>query len=78
MNPKDFDITYGDEKLWGIAGGELEYVSQRLEWVLNEVTGRYHPVMVIRFTDHDQNHGYSTNGLIEGKYYELSFRLADT
>lgn len=54
--------------LWGNSGGQLEYVSQRVEW---ERRGEdLIPVMVIRFTDHDVQ---MTEENPENAYYELRF-----
>ena len=70
-------IMIGGNKLWGISGGELEYVSQRVEW-RQRVKGSvepWHAVMVIRFTDHDVQADDFRSGLIEGKYYELEIPI---
>lgn len=67
-------INYGDKSLWGIAGGQLEYVSQRIEYKQNENNKKYYAVMIIRFTDHDVQ-AHNIDSLIEGKYYELEFPL---
>lgn len=68
-------ITFGDNKLFGMAGGQLEFVSQRTEWRQLPITNKWFPVIVIRFTDHDCQVSPMSN-LIEGKYYELEFPLA--
>ena len=52
--------------LWGMSGGQLEFVSQRTE------TKDGKKVCIIRFTDHDVHWG-DHEELIEGKYYELEF-----
>lgn len=67
-------ISLSDGQLWGSAGGQLEYVSQRIEFK-QWPTGEYYQVMIIRFTDHDAQ-AYPLDDLIDGKYYELSFPLA--
>lgn len=69
-------ISHGNGKLWGQAGGELEYVSTRVEHRQRESDKRWYPVMVMRFTDHDHRASPSPN-LIDGKYYELEFTLAE-
>jgi hypothetical protein len=72
-------IEYDDGKLWGRAGGELEYVSQRIEW--REDGSRWYPVVVIRFTDHDHfGSSYlkdlpSVSGMVDNQFYEIEFRL---
>lgn len=71
-------ITYADHKLWGMAGGQLEYVSQKLEWrKLEGDSGRWYQVMVIRFTDHDlRAHPLNTDKeLVDGIYYDLEFPI---
>lgn len=73
--PEHSLLAYGNNTLWGIAGGQLEYVSQRIKWQPIPHTQRWQPVMVIRFTDHDCQASPNPN-LIEGKYYELEFPLA--
>lgn len=67
-------------KLWGHAGGQLEYVSQRVEH-RQYPDGKHYQVMIIRFTDHDHSF-YSGDeefppfeGMIENKYYELEFPI---
>lgn len=75
-------IAFDKNTLFGIEGGQLEYVSQRVEWKKN-AGGRWVPQMVIRFTDHDvqsggivfNEDGTAKNGLIEGQYYELTFPI---
>lgn len=69
-------IAYAENKLWGISGGQLEYVSQRIEWRKSS-SGKHSKVMVIRFTDHDLQ-AYALKDhkeLIDGQYYELEFPL---
>lgn len=72
-------ITLSNNKLWGVSGGELEYVSQRVAY-RQRVSGlleKWHAVMVVRFTDHDvQADDQGREGLIEGKYYELEFPIS--
>jgi hypothetical protein len=71
------DITYDKNTLFGIAGGQLEFVSQRVEWKRSQ-SGQWIPNMIMRFTDHDvQSLGkdFPNPNLIEGKYYELSFPI---
>lgn len=70
----DYDVK-GNITLWGSAGGQLEFVSQRVEWRKCDATQKAVPVIVIRFTDHDAQ-AYPLNTLIEGKYYELEFPMA--
>lgn len=62
--------------LYGRAGGQLEYVSQRLEW--RQEGNRYYQVVVMRFTDHDHSLPLfqSSSEMIDGKYYEFEFELA--
>lgn len=71
-------ITYGEKSLFGIAGGQLEYVSQRVEDRQNEATKKWYKVMIVRFTDHDLQANPLPNNdeLIDGIYYELEFPLA--
>lgn len=72
-------ISYGNGKLWGSAGGELEFVSQRIEWRQRPSPRgeQCYAVMVMRFTDHDvQATPHGIPGLIDGHYYELEFPLA--
>lgn len=67
--------TYAGGKLWGTAGGELEFVSQRVEY--RKQGTRHEPVLVMRFTDHDaQAMPHDVAGLIDGKYYEIEFPMA--
>jgi len=67
-------------KLWGKSGGQLEYVSQRIEYRTGS-DGHVSWVMVIRFTDHDHEFydGYEQfppfEGMIKNKYYEIEFPL---
>lgn len=65
-------IEYSDKKLWGVSGGQLEYVSQRIENRL--IDKKWHQVVVIRFTDHDVQN-FDDDTLVDGKYYELEFPL---
>jgi hypothetical protein len=67
-------INYTDKKLWGVSGGELEYVSQRISREF--IGGKWRQTMAIRFTDHDVQSAPSEQ-LIEGKYYELEFPIAE-
>jgi hypothetical protein len=69
-------ITCADGRLWGRAGGELKYVSQRVEYrYVPDSLQKYQPVMVVRFTDHD--HAASpSDDLIEGGFYELEFLIS--
>lgn len=70
-------IHFSHNKLWGVSGGELEYVSQRVAY-RQRVPGlleKWHAVMVVRFTDHDVQAAPSGD-LIEGKYYELEFPIS--
>jgi len=63
-----------DNKLWGLVGGELEYVSQRIV-TRQRPTGEFYNAMIIRFTDHDVQ-AMPEEELIDGKYYELEFPIA--
>lgn len=70
-------------KLWGMSGGQLEYVSQRIEVRKRVSKGEtmtatvYYNVMVIRFTDHDhcRDKPEENSDLVEGKYYEFEFPI---
>lgn len=66
-------VTCDNGSLWGKSGGQLEYVSQRVEWRPDDSR----MVMVIRFTDHDHAmDDIETNpDLIEGRFYELEFPM---
>jgi hypothetical protein len=66
-------IDYSNKTLWGVSGGQLEYVAQCTETRQREDKS-YYQVMVIRFTDHDV-YWRENEKLIEGKYYELEFPL---
>lgn len=71
---------YWDEKtkkwsLWGNSGGQLEYVSQRIE-TKQRPTGEVYQVMILRFTDHDA-WAMPVEGLVDGKYYEIEVPLAE-
>jgi len=72
---KDGLITYSNGRLWGAAGGQLEYVSQEI--VLDPVLGQF--VMLIKFTDHDHsfNNPEDAPDLVEGRYYVLEVPLAE-
>lgn len=59
-------IKASDNRLWGRSGGELEYVSQHIEYQESSV-GVFFPVMVMTFTDHDIQP--------DGGFYELRFRI---
>jgi len=73
MSETGIIITEHTKHLHGIAGGALEYVSQRLEW--REVApNKWVQLMIIRFTDHDMR-AWPNAKLIEGIYYELEIRL---
>lgn len=70
-------VQYADGTLWGRAGGQLEYVSQRVEFRHNPaIPGRYLPVMVVRFTDHD--HAVSpSDELVDGRFYDIEFPISE-
>ncbi len=70
-----YDAQKGRWSLWGNSGGQLEYVSQRIE-TKQRPTGEAYQVMVLRFTDHDA-WSMPVEGLIDGKYYEVEIPLAD-
>lgn len=75
-------ISY-DEKtkrhtLWGSSGGQLEFVSKRLEMIEGI------PHLILRFTDHDIQATHGLEGcehigkdLIEGQFYEVEIPVAD-
>lgn len=73
-------LLYSDGKLWGHSGGQLEYVSQRIEH-RQYPDGKWFAVMVLRFTDHD--HSFYTGeedfppfeGMIDNQFYELEFPI---
>lgn len=78
---EDTITILNNKRLFGFSGGQLEYVSQRLEW-RQSGNGHCYQVMVIRFTDHDiravadiKDIPHNKN-LIDGKYYELEFPLS--
>lgn len=64
-------INIAGGKLWGMAGGELEYVSQRVEH-RQRPDKSWYQVIIIRFTDHDVRVSPNEK-LIDGVYYELEF-----
>ena len=67
----ELKLDYSDGCLWGVAGGQLEYVSQRI--VMKQRDDKsWVTLMVIRFTDHDVKWGDDSR-LIENKYYEIEF-----
>lgn len=70
-----WDQKNGRWGLWGNSGGQLEYVSQRIE-TRQRNTGEVYQVMILRFTDHDA-WAVDVPGLIEGKYYEIEVPLAE-
>ena len=80
MSNKIVECTYKDKmgQLWGRAGGQLEYVGQRLEWRKDSDSSNYYQVIVVRFTDHDHTLSLfqQSSEMIEGKYYEFEFPLA--
>lgn len=70
-----FDPNLRRFSIHGDSGGQLEYVSQRIE-TRTRPTGEVYQVMILTFTDHDvwaMNH----EGLKEGKYYEYEFPLVE-
>ena len=74
-------IIYDSGKLFGRAGGQLEYVSQRISWV-ESPSGKFSPIMVIRFIDHDHKFEYlkdmpAVEGMVDNQYYEIEFPLSD-
>lgn len=79
MANKTVDCSYKNKlgQLWGRAGGQLEFVSQRIEW-RDIGNGRHQQYMVIRFTDHDHTLSLFQESpeMIEGKYYDFEFPLA--
>jgi hypothetical protein len=63
-------IKYGKDTknrptLWGCAGGQLEFVSMRMDWRQRQNEDAWYPVTIIRFTDHDAQ--------IDDQFYELEF-----
>lgn len=64
-NDAKLDHVHGS--LSGASGGQLEYVSQQIQWRLQG--GAYVPGILIRFTDHDVQ-AYEDG---EKCYYELWF-----
>lgn len=71
--PEPLKIEYADKSLWGVAGGQLEYVSQRVE-MRQRPDKSWVTLMVIRFTDHDVQWG-DDKRLIDSKYYEIEFPI---
>lgn len=72
------EVKLSNSKLWGAAGGELEFVSLRLSYLERE-DGKLERSVIIRFTDHDAAATATCcpqKDLIEGRYYELELPLA--
>jgi len=75
-------LTYANGTLWGHAGGQLEYVGQRVEH-RQRPDGKWYAVMVVRFTDHDHSFYDGSEdfppfeGMIENRFYELEFPVHD-
>ncbi len=61
------DIVFHDGTLWGISGGQLEYVSQRVETKYKGT--KWETRMVITFKDHDVADTGDTN------IYKISFPI---
>lgn len=47
------EVFYMRGALWGRAGGQLEFVSQRTEWRKESDGTTWRPYMIMTFTDHD-------------------------
>jgi len=62
-------------KLWGVSGGELEFVGVRFDWRKQE-DGSAQRIAVLRFTDHDV---WATDGgaPVEKFFYEFDMILGD-
>jgi len=68
------EVSLSEGKLWGRAGGLLEYVGQRME-VRRDSDGTWYPVIVLMFTDHDS---WGTRPEIEpGVHYRLELPIAE-
>jgi len=72
------NLSYDKEtkrfSLWGMSGGQLEFVSKRLEMRGNT------PFIVLRFTDHDVQaiKDFSIlEELAEGEFYEIEIPVAE-
>ncbi len=61
------NLKYADGFLYGESGGQLEYVSQRIEWKYRNAQEGTVPYIIIKFTDHDV--------YPDGKFYEISFEI---
>lgn len=75
-------ITYGRSgemvpTLWGCAGGQLEFISMRMEQRQDQITKRWYPVVIMRFTDHDvqATHDIPRTDLVDNQFYELEFTI---
>ena len=77
---KESCLSLSGNHMFGRAGGQLEYVSQRIEWQIGPNGGHY-AVVIMRFTDHDHHFNSKedpqTEGMIDNKYYELEFPVSD-
>jgi hypothetical protein len=73
MRTNDAELNHAHGTLWGACGGQLEYVSQDIEWRKIEGTREtYTAGVLIRFTDHDVQ--MTEEG--ERRFYELWFPLS--
>lgn len=68
-----FDPNLRRFVIHGVSGGQLEYVSQRVETKLRP-TGEPYQVMILVFTDHDVQ-AMPHQGLKDGQFYEYEFPL---
>lgn len=64
-------VFLSDESLYGAHGGQLEFVSVRIE--TRKLGNFFKTFAIIRFTDHDVR--ACEDAPVEKVYYELSFPL---
>jgi hypothetical protein len=69
-----YDFKFADGKLWGMAGGEIEYAGQDIITRQDE-RGRYYKVMRIKLTDHDMQGSPSHAELEPGVHYYLEILI---
>lgn len=71
--PEMFGLDY--HTLFGIAGGQLEFMGMKIEDYYNPETGKWEKLAVLTFTDHDLI-SCPIPHLRDGRFYDLKFPLA--
>ena len=70
ITAKEVALDY--DTLWGSHGGQLEFVSQRIEWKPHTGDIQWCAWMTFRFTDHDQYMGGCEDAPVDKIFYEIS------